>query len=114
RAQPRLTVSEPLAVASHPLLTEITAAGDKAGVAPRYRPDRARNTAMPASPPAGQERGCPVVGLGASAGGLAASETFLRAMAVSGAGRSSVVGGSTPLGSAQSHGLSAPFHLSHG
>jgi two-component system sensor kinase FixL len=62
-------------------LTDDTAWATRIGVAPRDLRYGTRKKAMPSSPPAGHERnGCPVVGLGASTGGLAAPEAFLRAI----------------------------------
>src|SRR5690349_6834943 len=63
-------------------LTGMTKLRDKTGVAPRNRKSGRRKSTPPSSPPAEPERRrCPVVGIGASAGGLAASEAFFRAMA---------------------------------
>jgi len=63
-------------------LTGKTKLGDKIGVAPRDRKYGRQKSTRPSSSPAEPERQrCPVVGIGASAGGLAASEAFFRAMA---------------------------------
>src|ERR1700751_2990348 len=63
-------------------LTGETKLGDKTGVAPRDRKSGRQKSTRPSSSPAEPERqSCPVVGIGASAGGLAASGAFFRAMA---------------------------------
>jgi two-component system CheB/CheR fusion protein len=62
-------------------LTGKTKLRDKTDVAPRDRKNGRQRTHPSSSPAEQKRRRCPVVGIGASAGGLAASDAFFRAMA---------------------------------